>query len=220
MAMRRGSGTAEARPASRVRPQPWRDPRLLVGVLLVLGATVLGARLVAANDDTVAYWAVGDTVEAGDVVRREHLEPAQVRLPSGTDERYLRTDEELLAPLGELVWGQRVAAGSLVARDALVPRTSASTSELPLNVAAGAFPADLARGDLVDVWVGPGPGDDTEAEARRVLEAVRVVESKGDAAAVGGSLARTVLVDVGERPLEGSVVSTVAAGHVTLVRVS
>ena len=35
-----------------------------------------------------------------------------------------------------------------------------------------------------------------------------------------GGLSRTVLVDVSEAELSGSVVSTVAAGHVTMVRVS
>ena len=53
-----------------------------------------------------------------------------------------------------------------------------------------------------------------------MLESVRVIESGDDAAASNGSLAQTVLVDVDESQLQGSVVSTVAAGHVTIVRVS
>jgi hypothetical protein len=37
---------------------------------------------------------------------------------------------------------------------------------------------------------------------------------------VRGAPSRTVLVDVSEAELSGSVVSTVAAGHVTMVRIS
>jgi hypothetical protein len=89
-----------------------------------------------------------------------------------------------------------------------------------LNVATGAAPGDLSRGDLVDVWVGPGPGDDAGGKAVRVLQSVRVVQTGDKAAAIGGSLAQTILVDVDNAQLQGSVVGTVASGHVTLIRVS
>ena len=148
------------------------------------------------------------------------LETMRVRLPSDAEHGYLRTDEEFVAPLDDLVWAHDVAAGSLVPLSAVVPKASTTRSQLPLSVAAGFLPADLARGDIVDVWVGPGPGDEGAAKAVRVLDRVRVVEAGDDAAALGGSLAQTVLVDTGDAELSGSVVSTVAAGHVTLVRVS
>lgn len=186
----------------------------------MLGATILGARLAAASDDTVEYWSVRSTVAPGDPVSRDALQATRIRLSSATKSNYVRTDEEFEAPLDDLVWAHGVAAGSLVDKDSLVPRSSTTRSQLPLNVADGAAPADLGRGDLVDVWVGPGPGDEPAGNAKLVLESVRVIESGDDAAALNGSLARTVLVDVDKSQLRGSVVSTVAAGHVTLVRVS
>lgn len=206
--------------AQRLRIRPWRDPRLLIGLLLVLGATILGARLAAASDDTVEYWSVRSTVAPGDPVSRDALQATRVRLSSGSKGNYLRTDEEFAAPLDELVWAHGVSEGSLVDKDSLVPRSSTTRSQLPLSVADGAAPGDLDRGDLVDVWVGPGPGDEPTGKAKLVLESVRVIESGDDAAALNGSLAQTVLVDVDQSQLGGSVVSTVAAGHVTLVRVS
>ena len=54
----------------------------------------------------------------------------------------------------------------------------------------------------------------------RVLESARVLRSGDDAAAVGGSLTQTVLVEVDAAQLETTIISTVASGHVTLVRVS
>ena len=41
--------------------------------MLVLGATVLGARLAAAGDDRVEYWAVGPGATPGDTVSRDDL---------------------------------------------------------------------------------------------------------------------------------------------------
>jgi hypothetical protein len=46
------------------------------------------------------------------------------------------------------------------------------------------------------------------------------VQAGDRSAALGGSLAQTILVDVDNAQLEGSVVGTVASGHVTLIRVS
>lgn len=192
----------------------------MVGVLLVLGATVLGARVAAATDDTIEYWQVRDSVAPGDGVVRGVLEVTRVKLSAGTEDNYVRVDDEFAAPLDELAWAHAVPAGSLVDRSALVQISTTDRSQLPLNVTDGAAPADLRRGDLVDVWVGPGPGDEPGGESDRVLESVRVLQTGDDAAALGGSLTHTVLVDVGDSELRGSVVSTVAAGHVTLIRVT
>ena len=42
--------------ALRLRNPSWRDPRLWVGVALVLVSVVAGARLLASADDTVGVW--------------------------------------------------------------------------------------------------------------------------------------------------------------------
>lgn len=206
--------------AQRLHIKPWRDPRLLIGVLLILGATILGARLAAAGDDTVEYWALASSVKPGDRVTRDALVPTRVHLSSSAAGNYLRTDEQFDLPLEDLRWANAGSTGALVERVALVPEATKQRSQLPLNVATGASPVDLSRGDLVDVWVGPGPGDDAGSKAVRVLQSVRVVQAGDKAAALGGSLAQTILVDVDNAQLEGSVVGTVASGHVTLIRVS
>ncbi len=188
-------------------------------MLLVLGATVLGARLAAAGDDRVEYWAVDSSARPGDTVTSGDLRPAKVRLPEAAAGNYIRTDETFEAPLEDLVWSHRLASGSLVSRDALVSRSSARHGELPLSVAQGAAPSDLTRGDVVDVWVGPGPGDDPATQTVRVLEGVRVLSAGGESVAAGGSLAQTVMVDVDSSVLGPDVIGTVATGHVTLVRI-
>lgn len=214
------SGQRTGTAAQRLHIKPWRDPRLLIGVLLILGATVLGARLAAAGDDTVEYWALASSVKPGDEVTRDALVPTRVHLTSSAAANYLRTDQTFDQPLGDLQWANAGSRGALVERAALVPKATTQRSQLPLNVSTGAAPVDLARGDLVDVWVGPGPGDDAGGKAVRVLQSVRVVQTGDKAAAIGGSLAQTILVDVDNTQLQGSVVGTVAAGHVTLIRVS
>jgi hypothetical protein len=215
---RRSSGQGATAPRLRVRP--WRDPRLVLGVLLVLGSAVLGARLVAAGDDRVQYWSVRTDVVPGDVVSQDDLQPARVRLTKGAADDYVRADEQFAAPLDDLVWAHPLARGALVGKTSLVSRSSTARGELPLSVAQGSAPADLGHGDLVDVWVGPGPGDEPGLPAVRVLDGVRVLESGGAGGSQDGALVLTVLVDVDTTDLDADVISTVAAGHVTLVRVS
>lgn len=205
--------------AQRIAVHPWRDPRLLLGIMLVLLSTVVGTRVFAARDDTVAYWSVRSTVVAGDAVARDDLVSTRVRLGSASRDGYLRVDEELPAAIGELTWARDVIAGALVEHSALVVDGEQPAGELPLNVASGSYPLDLRSGETVDVWVGPGPGEPTEDKSELVLHAARVVSTGGDATAIGGSLARTILVGVTEGQLAGTTLSAISAGHVTLVRV-
>lgn len=215
----RGAMTKQSRPRSRLEHQPWRDPRLVLGVLLVLASTVLGAAAVAAGSSTTGYWAVRSEVRAGDPVERTDLVKTDAHLPDAAARHLMRTDEPLPARLDQLVWARDLGDGALVSRATLASDQAGGVTELPLTVASGAAPSDLERGDRVDVWVGPGPGDDAGEKSVRVLSDVPVVSS-GDSAALRGAPSRTVLVDVSDAELSGSVVSTVAAGHVTMVRVS
>lgn len=189
-------------------------------MLLVLAATVLGSWVVASSDDTVGFWSVRGDVAEGDPVRRADLVEARARVPDSVAGRLLRTDEELPATLEDLVWSRGVGSGALLERSALTRRGALGATELPLAVTTGAAPADLARGHVVDVWVGPGPGDDVRQESARVLEGVRVLSTGAGSQAAGGALARTVVVDVDGVDLTPEAVSRVSAGHVTLVRQS
>lgn len=192
----------------------------MLGVLLVLGSTVLGATVVAASGSTTAYWAVRDGVRQGDPVQRADLMRSDAHVGGDAADQLMPVDEPLPARLGSLVWSRDLGAGALVDRAALASDATDSVAELPLSVTAGSAPVDLRRGDHVDVWVGPGPGDDTGGKSARVLRDVRVVSTGGGVSSLEGSAARTVLVDVSGVELDGDVVSTVASAHVTMVRVS
>ncbi|MDQ3158015.1 MAG: hypothetical protein M3Q98_15080 [Actinomycetota bacterium] len=207
------------RAAQRIAVHPWRDPRLLLGIMLVLLSTVVGAKLFAAQDDTVAYWSVRTSVAAGDAVERGDLVSTRVRLGAPTRGSYVQVKDEFPARISDLVWARDVSAGSLLEGSVLVVDGEQAAGELPLNVASGAYPLDLRSGESVDVWVGPGPGEPAEDKSTLVLRAARVLSTGGGSTAVGGSLARTILVGVADGALADKTLSAISAGHVTLVRV-
>ncbi|GAA1736774.1 hypothetical protein [Aeromicrobium alkaliterrae] len=217
MARARSSAGAGAPAARRVEVRRWRDPRLLGGVVLVLGATTLGARVLAQADDTVAYWAVADDVRAGDPVQRDDLVATHVQLGGDVAGAYVRVDDELPAALDDLRWSSDLGPGALVAPNSWQAEEP-TRGHLPVSVQTGSFPADLAVGDLVDVWVGPGPGESVEAPAERVATGLRVVQA-GESETLGASVTRAIVLDLGQETLAGDQVAAVAAGHVTLVRV-
>ena len=69
--------------ASRLRRPSWRDSRLVVGVLLVLVSTVLGALVVARADDRVPVWAARGQVAPGQQLTESDLVRVDVLLGDG-----------------------------------------------------------------------------------------------------------------------------------------
>lgn len=212
---KRGAGP-ETSVAARVGQQRWSDPRLVLGVLLVLGATLLGAYVVSVGDRTESYWALARDVAAGEPVQRADLVETRAYVDGDAAGALLRTDEELPAGLADLVWARPGTSGGLVDRAALSRSGTTGAVELPLVVRLGSAPDDLRGGERVDVWIGPSPEDpDAFTSADLVLTGVPVV-SAGSVRGAGGG--RTVLVDVAGLDLDGAEVAALTSRHVTVVR--
>lgn len=184
-------------PATRHVPRPWKDPRLVVGVALVALSVLVGARLLATADDTVAVWAartalrVGQPVGPADLVRRE------IRFGSQAEaDRYVSA-ASAIAP--GTVLRREVGAGELLPRAAVTGKQGAAVTEVPLSVATEAVPATVRVGSVVDVWVSPDPGtDSTDARTRATLvfDDVTVVSAPRAGTTLGPSATRQVIVGV------------------------
>lgn len=211
--------TGHTKQARRISAPSWRDPRLLLGVLVVLISTIVGARAFAAQDDTARYWAARSDVTVGSEVDKDDFTAVSAHLSKDAESQYMRVEHELPADFDEMVWAHDVEAGALIDVGSLVLAEEKPAGELPLKVALGSAPADLRAGQRVDVWVGPGPGDPVEDGSKRVLSKVRVLSTGSADRTKSGSLDRTVLVAAGEGELNDKTLSAVSAGHVTLVRV-
>ncbi len=134
----------------RIRPPRWLDLRLLLGVLLVLGSVLLGARVVGAADATVPVWAVTGDLAAGTRLAADDLRAVDVRLGDAAD-AYLSTSTR---PEGRTL-SSAVRAGELLPRAALEETTE--LVQLALPVQSGYVPPGLDRGQLVDVYAVADP---------------------------------------------------------------
>ncbi|MDN5744753.1 MAG: hypothetical protein L0H31_06480 [Nocardioidaceae bacterium] len=122
-----------------------------VGVLLVAGSVVVGARLFAAADDTVTVWAMSQQRGAGTPLAGEDLVATRVHFNDReTLERYFSADKP--APV-DVVLNRTVGPGELLARTAVEARDEQKVVQVPLAVEPQQVPPDVRSGSMVDVLV-------------------------------------------------------------------
>ncbi|MFQ6172819.1 hypothetical protein ACK8HX_14510 [Oryzobacter sp. R7] len=206
--------------ASRLRAPSWRDSRLVVGVLLVLLSTVLGAVVVAGADDRVPVWAAKGPVAPGQRLTEAELVRVDVLLGDGAA-AYLAADTALPAD----TWALReLRPGELVPASAVGGPERVGSQQVALLVDATSA-ATLARGSVVDVYVnrpatGTTVGTPTFEGPERALEAVAVVRVAGEDAVLGGATeTRAVHVMVPRGEVRDLVADVDAGARITLVPV-
>jgi hypothetical protein len=167
------------------------DPRLAIGLALVVASVSGVLAIVAAADETIAVYVAHDSLAPGDRVRPADLDEVQVRLDAAADE-YLVPGE---IPAAGVVATRAVGAGELLAASAVGRADGLRLSPLVLSV-AGELAASVGPGALVDIWAASevengefGPPTVIVPDAR----VVRLVESEGIIAG-GGATAVEVLV--------------------------
>lgn len=202
-------------PAARLRAPSWRDPRLLLGLALVLASVLLGSWVVTTADRTRPVWAAAAPLAPGDAVGAPAL--TVVRASLGTDAaRYLPADRPL--PRG-LVVLRTVGPGELVPRTAVGSASALALRPVGLPV-TGALPPGLTKGSLVDVWVSPAPapGAGSTAPPRQLATSAPVADVTRDEGALASRSATVhVLLDAEQLPQALSAVAAGAAVAVVLV---
>lgn len=180
-------------PGARWHPAGWKDPRLMVGIVLVI-ASVLGVWwLVRSTQHTEAMWTAAVDLPAGAEVRSEDLLAVEVRL-GDTTQSYLSADtapeagSRLLSPLGK---------GELLPVSALGRADPAGRRPVSVMI-EDKVPAGVQRGGRVDVYATAGNvAAEQEAESRLVLSGVEVTAVTESEDALAGQESTTVdlLVD-------------------------
>jgi len=216
--LRTSSDTA-APPATRAQSPGWRDPRLLVGVAIVAGCVLLGARVLAGADDTVAVWSVGHDVPAGASIDRGDLVVTRVHFAAGSADRYLPASAE---PEPGATATHDLAAGELLPRSAVAVGADTDLVEVPLSVAPDDLPASVRQGAIVDVWVTPAaPATSADrVRARLALEDVVVVAVPVAGDSLGPRTTQQVIVGVDESSAGdlAEALGLLADGRVVLTR--
>lgn len=197
---------APASPAAvRLTRPGWRDPRLLLGLVLISVSVALGSWVVGTAARTTPVWAAREAIVPGTELEAEDLEVREVRLGAAA-ETYLPVEGD--APTG-LVVTRVVGAGELLPRAAVVEGAALDLRPVPV-APTGALPSGLEAGATVDLWhlpeaspAGTASGTGGAPPAPRQLAAgltVAEVSRPTGTFAVGSGVTVQVLVPVEDLP--------------------
>lgn len=212
----RAAGADLPRPAaSRLPRARWLDTRLVVGLLLVLLAVALGAKVVTDADERVQVWSVTRDLGADTPLGPDDVRVTAVRLDDAAA-AYVSAGEDLTG----VVLRRPVGRGELLPVSAVAPGGARDQRRMVIEVDRVGV-AGLTKGRVVDVYVvrEAGSGEDP-GPPELVLAGATVAEDvRSSDGAFGGSSDRagvTVLVDQGDVP---AVIDAVAHGSVYVVHV-
>ena len=139
--------------AARLRRPTWRDPRLVLGILLVTGSVALGTWVVSDAGRTVSVYAAATTLTPGDAVGPQDLVVVDVHLGDDLDLYYPVS----ATPPEGLVALRTVGERELVARSAVGSATELEYRSVAIPV-TDALSSKVTAGSLVDLWlVAPQP---------------------------------------------------------------
>jgi hypothetical protein len=189
-------GSLSSADTGRLRRPSWKDPRLLVGVLLVLSSVAGVVALVRAAETRTTVYAAREDIDVGDVVALEDIVAVEVRLGE-VEGRYLREPTEIR----DRVAMQRVAKGDLVPLSSLGSADRLGRRPVSINV-TDSLPASVVAGARVDVWVALPDGRNGYAEPRLLVPTAEVAHVESSSSALGGQRETVVhvLVDPQQLP--------------------
>ena len=194
--------------AGRLRRPTWRDPRLLIGLLLIALSVVAVSTIVSSADRTTEFYAAKETLTPGTVVERSHFVVVAARISGKT---YLAADSE---PWGQVVTrvvdaGELIPATSLASREDFDGRPVAVQSALPLAEGIG-------PGALVDVYL-TVEGTDGRPQTSQVGASLVVDQVTRDDSAFGSRTGETVYLVVPARDVARFLEALASEGEVSVV---
>ncbi len=170
-------GTRDPMRKQRSPKSFWFDPRLAIGVGLVIASVAGVVGVVAAADRSVLVYAASSTFTPGDHVYPSDLRLASVRLGIA-DDQYLREGD---VPAEGVLVTRSVSAGELVPASAVGAASSLRVASVVVRV-GGELSRSIESGSVADVW-SAAVTDDRSFGPPAVLvgsaTVVRVLESKG-----------------------------------------
>ncbi|KGN32327.1 hypothetical protein N802_18355 [Knoellia sinensis KCTC 19936] len=134
--------------AQRLHKPSWRDSRLLIGLLLVLASTAIGAYVVSRADDRMPMYAAKSGLVAGQPLTADDVVRVDVQLGESAGD-YVSAGTDV--PPDHFVL-REVRAGELIPATAVGSRDEATAQPVALQVDATSA-STLQVGSVVDVYV-------------------------------------------------------------------
>lgn len=122
------------------------DPRILIGIALIVASALGTTALVGALTRTVVIYRAQGAIVAGDRLTSARLEPATVRLGDAAG-LYLSGP----IPSGGLIATRTIVSGEMVPRSAVGTSAALNTATVVVDLTSS-LASEVAAGSTVDLW--------------------------------------------------------------------
>ncbi len=178
---------------ARLKPPSWKDPRLLVGVLLVLASVVGVISLVGSADQTTEVYAARDSIAVGERLTADNVVRAKVRLGE-TEQHYVTVEAGLP---DRLVAVQRIGKNQLVPKESLATVDALDRKPVAVTIDE-ALPPQAVAGTRVDVWVALPDARNGFSEPKLLLPGAEIAQVTAGSTALGSSRNTVLMVLVAD----------------------
>ncbi|WP_119933546.1 MULTISPECIES: SAF domain-containing protein [Kocuria] len=206
-------GTAASPASGRFRRPGWREPRLLIGVGLVVAAVAGTTATMALTSTTEQYRVAARDLDVGTRVSEEDFRTVEVRL-EGTEGAYLPGSTDLA---DGAVIVDRVPSGQLVPTESVGEAQDLGRRPMgiPLNTA---LPAGTGAGDSVDLWVSKRESSGRGwSEPEQILEGAELASVDQATGTLGAGQQMTAQVLVEEDDVSDVVDALATESRITVV---
>lgn len=199
-------------PSTRLRKPSWRDPRLLLGLLLVLLSTAGTISLVAGLDRGVEVYVARKGIPVGERLTADDFDRVTVRL-GNAEAQYVRADEPL--PDGMIATAY-VGKGQLVPRSSLGAARTLTSKPVAVPV-DGVLPEQLQEGATADLWVAAPDERNGFKEPRLLVRAGEVVKVVQSQQTFGSNASQVVIVLIPDAQLPQVLTAQANKSRISLV---
>ncbi|MFJ5698158.1 hypothetical protein [Arthrobacter sp. NPDC093139] len=185
--------SSAAATGARLKKPSWKDPRLLVGVLLILASVMGVISLLGSADKTTEVFAAREAIGVGEKLTPDNVSRVKVRL-GDVESRYITAESGM--PEG-------VVAVQRIGKDQLLPRESLGNVDVldrkPVAVTVQeALPDQAVAGTRVDVWVSMPDARNGFAQPKLLLPGAEIAQVSPGSTALGSSKSTVLMVLVGD----------------------
>ena len=184
---------ADGATGARLKRPSWKDPRLLVGFLLVLASVVGVISLVGSADRTTEVYAARDSIAVGEKLTPDNVIRAKVRLGE-TEENYVTVESGL--PEG-VVAVQRIGKNQLVPKESLGKVDELDRKPVAVTIEE-TLPAQAVAGTRVDVWVALPDARNGFSEPKLLLPGAEIAQVSTGSTALGSSRNTVLMILVAD----------------------